>query len=419
MFERAYRQRLEDDLTRWQTEGVITPAIGDAIRGSLAPLGSGINIAVVVAILGGLLIAAAFLAFVAANWTEIARPLRFAILLAGIAAAYGVGGIFARAGRPILADLGASVGAIIFGAAIALVGQMYHLGGDFAAGMLLWAVGALAAAALTGSRGALAVALVAASLWSGARVFDEADIPPLSFGVFWSFAAALALAWNSRVAAHLVAIAALAWWIEAAIGVPYSSATPFTVAGGAALMLGAGLLLDNASSASLRAFGIALSTYGAFALAGVAVSAVALSNDVSEAFRSSPVWASGCGVVGSILAFVAAALGRRAGPAISGLAIVLVLIVVVGLVQPRAGEPWLAYALELAAMLCLVVSGMLDGARPRIVAGWLGLAAVIASITWAVRGSLLRRSIFLAAAGAVAIVLAVLLGRLVPKESRS
>jgi hypothetical protein len=40
MFERAYRQRLEADLARWQSEGIITPAIGDAIRGSLAPLGS-------------------------------------------------------------------------------------------------------------------------------------------------------------------------------------------------------------------------------------------------------------------------------------------------------------------------------------------------------------------------------------------
>jgi uncharacterized membrane protein len=70
MFERAYRQRLEADLTRWQAEGLITPLIGDSIRSSLAPLGAGINIAVVVGILGGLLIAAAFLAFVAANWAE-------------------------------------------------------------------------------------------------------------------------------------------------------------------------------------------------------------------------------------------------------------------------------------------------------------------------------------------------------------
>jgi uncharacterized membrane protein len=169
MLERAYRQRLEADLARWQADGVITPGTGTAIRHSLPPLGTGLNIAVVVGIVGGLLIAAAFLAFVAANWTAIARPVRFAILLSGIAGAYGIGAWFAATNRLVLADLGVSVGTIVFGAAIALVGQMYHLGDDFAAGMLLWAAGALAAAALTGSRGALAVALVAGCIWSGAR----------------------------------------------------------------------------------------------------------------------------------------------------------------------------------------------------------------------------------------------------------
>src|SRR5262249_27956457 len=155
------------------------------------------------------LIAAAFLAFVAANWMEIARVFRFAMLVAGIAVAYGIGAGFAHSGRPVLADLAASVGAIIFGATIALVGQMYHLGDDFAAVILLWAGGALVAAALTGSRGALAVALAAGSLWTGGRVFDAADIPHLPFVPFWALGAALALAWHSRVAAHLVTLAAV------------------------------------------------------------------------------------------------------------------------------------------------------------------------------------------------------------------
>jgi hypothetical protein len=69
-------------------------------------------------------------------------------------------------------------------------------------------------------------------------------------------------------------------------------------------------------------------------------------------------------------------------------------------------------------MVCLVVSGMLDDARPRIVAGWLGIAGVIAAITWAVKGSLLARSIFLAAAGAVAVALALVLNRLLPRAER-
>src|SRR5262244_2420354 len=123
----------------------------DPRRASADP--AGVNIAAIVAIIGGLLIAAAFLAFVAAHWTELARLFRFAMLLAGILVTFGLGSWFARDGRAVLADLCASVGAIIFGAAIALIVQMYHLGDDFAAGMLLWAGGALVAAALTGSRG--------------------------------------------------------------------------------------------------------------------------------------------------------------------------------------------------------------------------------------------------------------------------
>ena len=42
---------------------------------------------------------------------------------------------------------------------------------------------------------------------------------------------------------------------------------------------------------------------------------------------------------------------------------------------------------------------------------------MIAGITWAVRGSLLRRAAFLAVAGIVAVVLATALSRLVPKEA--
>src|SRR5665647_1853465 len=150
MFERGYRQRLDADLTRWQGDGIITPAAGAAIRAALPPLSPAVNIATVVGIVGGLLIAAAFLGFIAANWTAIARPARFAILLAGIVGAYGIGAAMAHAERKALADIAACVGSIVFGAAIALVGQMYHLGEDFAGGMMLWSAGALVAAVATG-----------------------------------------------------------------------------------------------------------------------------------------------------------------------------------------------------------------------------------------------------------------------------
>jgi uncharacterized membrane protein len=214
MHERAYRQRLEADIERWQADGLITPVIGEAIRSTLRPVPQGITIAGVVAIVGGLLIAAAFLAFVASNWTAIARPMRFAILIGGLMAAYGIGAWFDRNGRTYIADLYAGVGSIIFGAAIALTGQMYHLAADFAGGMLLFAAGSLLAAMLASSRGALAVALVAACVWNHMRVV-EFDAVHLPFVGFWAIAAFLAMAWNAPVARHLVALAAIAWLISA------------------------------------------------------------------------------------------------------------------------------------------------------------------------------------------------------------
>jgi uncharacterized membrane protein len=418
MSERAYRERLEADLARWQADGLLPPKSADAIRATLRPVPERITIATVVAIVGGLLIAAAFLAFVAANWTVIARPLRFSILLAGIVGAYGTAAMLDRADRTHLADLSVGVGTIIFGAAIALVGQMYHLGDDFAGGLMLWASGALAAAALTGSHSALAVALVAGCIWSGMRIDEMSNVHP-QFGILWLIAAALALAWHTAAARHLVAVAALVGAFLVGVGVDQARlASPtFSFLAIVSLMLGGGLMLTTRAHESVRAFGLTLSTYGAFGLA------IGLAATVAELFRPSQgslsYLALAVGAAAAILAFAATVSARRGGPALAGVAIALALIVASGLIPSAADEdPWLAYALALGAMLCLVVSGMLDDVRPRMAAGWLGLAATIAAITWAVRGSLLRRAVFLAASGLVAVALASLLGRLIGKERR-
>jgi uncharacterized membrane protein len=427
MFESAYRQRLEADLARWQSGGLITPAIGAAIRNDLGPSPQGVNVATMVGIVGGLLIAAAFLAFIAANWSDIARPARFAVLLAGIAGAYAAGAWFDRDGRTHLADLSATVGSIIFGAAIALTGQMYHLGGDFAGGVMLWAIGALVAATLTGSRGALAVALAVACLWSGMRAIDQGDAPHLPFIAFWLVAAGLALVWNAVAARHVVAVAALAWWIISGIALIDRSFAhdpilliAASIAAGGSLLLGAGLLLASLGPESQRRLGTTLSNYGALALA-VAV-AMYVPDHLGLTARNAPVavpfWMTGSAVAGGLLAFAAAAVVRRPGPAFAGLAIGLALAVTTGGVRPTGlDEPWLMYGFALSAMLALGVSGMLDDMRPRVVAGWLGLAAVIATITWTVPGSLLRRAVFLAVSGSIAIALAIVLGRLTRKEA--
>lgn len=423
MFDKSYRDRLEADLARWEADGVIAPAAAASIRDALPPLPAGINIAVVVGIVGGLLIAAAFLAFVAAHWTEIARLVRFAILLAGMIVTGSLGAWFAATGRNVLADLCASVGAVIFGAGIALVGQMYHLGEDFAGGMLLWSIGAFAAALLTGSRGALAVGLVAACIWTCMRSYDAADSLHLPFVAVWLIAAGLAFAWNSRVAAHLVAVAVLPWWIATSLRFELDGAQPsFVLANGAALLFGAGLAVAAMPLPRALRLGAVLSLYGAFALAVAAVLEVTTVDDIirvrTGTASAQPLWAILCGAAGVILALVSATLTKRAGEIFAACATGLVLLAAPLWPVATVGEPWLAYAVLLCAMLCLVVSGLLDDVRPRIVAGWLGIAGVIAGITWAVKGSLLGRSAFLAAAGIFAVAFATALNRALPRLAR-
>ena len=136
------------------------------------------------------------------------------------------------------------------------------------------------------------------------------------------------------------------------------------------------------------------------------------------AVAGQPLWAILCGVAGVILAFVSATRTRRTGEILAAGAIGLVLLAAPLWPVATAGEPWLAYAALLCAMLGLVVSGVLDGVRPRLVAGWLGIAGVIAGITWAVHGSLLGRSAFLAAAGVVAVVFANALNTALPRAER-
>src|SRR5215469_10057437 len=104
MFDRHYRRRLDNDLLRWQADGTISTDTGDAIRRALGPMQGAIGVAAMVGIAGGLLIAAAFLAFVAANWSGIPRLARFAMLLVGIGGTHGLGAWFARQGRSYLAD---------------------------------------------------------------------------------------------------------------------------------------------------------------------------------------------------------------------------------------------------------------------------------------------------------------------------
>jgi len=261
------------------------------------------------------------------------------------------------------------------------------------------------------------VALAAGCIWSGMRISEMSGTPHLPFVAFWLVAAWLAVLWNSAVARHLVGVAALGWIATVFFGyVDRTSLNPLLpVTACSTLLLGAGLMLAHLASGALRALGLTLSTYASFALA-LMLSPVGIHEFLSLKLVA-PNWALLCGLLGTGLAFATAAIVRRGGPAFAGLALTCALIVASGWAGALAlPQPWTIYVFALASMLCLVISGMLDEVRPRLVAGWLGLGLMIAGITWSVRGSLLRRAAFLAVSGIAAVVIATVLGRLLPSK---
>lgn len=414
MFEQAYRRRIEADLSRWQGDGTISADAAAAIRANLGPVPRGAGPATIVGIVGGLLIVAAVMAFVAANWPMIPRLVRLALLVGGIVAAHAIGALFARHDHHHLADAGATFGAIVFGSAVALVGQMYHLPSDFAAGFLLWSIGALAGAILTGARGALAVALVAGGAWSVATAFDLNINPHWPALALWAVAAGLAVHWNSPSARHLAALFLVAWWIETALGFDlddWPGDVAYVAAVGAALMLGLGLAIETVAHSGLRRLGGTHATYGALGLAfAVALCVIGLAG---LAPGDAPVWSLGCALGGAVAAVIAAVLARRAGPALAAIAILLALAT--AFAPDGEDARWIIYGLSLASMLALLLAGAVDGSRARLVAGWIGLGLTIAAITWRVEGGLIDRALFLAAAGAVAVLIAWALGRLSPE----
>jgi uncharacterized membrane protein len=141
---------IEPLLTRWQSAGVLDPAIATRIRAweSKQRHPAGIRWQGIVAlILGALLLASGIVLFVSAHWDELGPGMRFLLALAMVAMFHTAGAATRPAYRALSTALHA-VGTAATGAAIALVGQIFNIQEHWPAAVLLWALAAVAGWAL-------------------------------------------------------------------------------------------------------------------------------------------------------------------------------------------------------------------------------------------------------------------------------
>jgi len=163
----SYVDKLAGDLKRWQDNGMID---ADTAKRMLADAqahsGRGIGFGQVLAILAGILLAAALLITVAANWEAVPRLWRVGLLFSVIAIGYVGGAMLKLRDLDGPAEASWLVAAAAFGGSIALIGQMYHLTGDEAQAILVWAIGTAVAAGLLRSTSLTAAAVALATVWT-------------------------------------------------------------------------------------------------------------------------------------------------------------------------------------------------------------------------------------------------------------
>lgn len=144
--EDELRAKWERYLERWTTAGLMETAAAERIRAYEAgrETAQGLRWPVLLAIaLGGLLLGAGVLLFVAAHWDGLSPDERFGLVLLLVGAFHAAGAITADRFSVLSSALHA-VGTICLGAGIFLAGQIFNLQEHWPGGVMLWAIGALA-----------------------------------------------------------------------------------------------------------------------------------------------------------------------------------------------------------------------------------------------------------------------------------
>lgn len=137
---------LEKQLERWLSSGVLDADIAARIRAFEQSHVSNERLRwpVLLALaLGGVLLCAGVLLFVAAHWDELSPPWRFSLVLL-LVAAFPVAGAFTSERFPALAITLYAIGTVCVGAGVFLAAQIFNLQEHWPNGILLWAIGALA-----------------------------------------------------------------------------------------------------------------------------------------------------------------------------------------------------------------------------------------------------------------------------------
>ncbi|MGR3503090.1 DUF2157 domain-containing protein [Pseudaestuariivita sp.] len=393
----ASRKALHAAVDDWEARGVLPRDAAGRLREDLGapPARRGFGAFVVLAGVACLVLGA--LRFVAANWDAMPRLVRLGLLVGTLWGAWG-GAVYARhRGWRVWYEAGVVLACGLFGAAVMLVSQMYHIQGDASALVRLWVWVTLAAAAVTGARAALVLALV---LGAALHMMELVDDP---WSIHWHplgvlvCAGALAAWWRSLVPAHLVALGLGAWAISSVMGNADAQGGAYLVVFALAGLVAAAARFSLAGPRWLGGFEGALLVYALLTAGLVLVQPFALPVELEWINVSAWQWAelAACVAASAVMAWQSAGAAR--GDLLGlGLALGLAALVFFHLAVPVLTD---------AVILLLGLGVVLMGYRADLMAlrvlGGLWVTTVLLVIYAKTLGDLLSTAAFFVGAGLV------------------
>lgn len=170
----------EKIIDRWVQQGVITETQSKRMRADVVEArkeyGSN-RLITALSTIGALLLGIGAILFIASNWQEMSRLMKQVILLASTFGSLGLGYYF-HSVRRTLPKLGSALiflSSLLFGATLALLGQMYHTPANASGLLLVWLIGVAPLAYFLRSGPLATVAGVLLVLWAESYTFYIRD----------------------------------------------------------------------------------------------------------------------------------------------------------------------------------------------------------------------------------------------------
>ncbi len=208
----AYRKRLERDLDRWIAAGHV-PADKRADMLAMVEEPRRLDASTALAWIGAVMFGIAVIAFVAANWDGLPRLTRFLMVLGLFAACVGGAAWTAQRSRPGASNALTTLAALVFAAAVGLVGQIFDIAGKPSHALIGSGVAAAMLALAGRSTGAALASLILIGFGDAQLGFDGKLVVTLIAGLL---AGVAAWSWKSAALAHGASLAlffAGAWTI--------------------------------------------------------------------------------------------------------------------------------------------------------------------------------------------------------------